>query len=215
LWKKIKNMLDFMHDKWFYHRDLWWNTRNIMFKEEDGETIPYLIDFWHSITWATWSEVYESHFDWWSYVDDNYIVTKIRHLSWEKKARQVNESLNDSKNIIDMWNRNWLDIQKQDIEFCEKMKNVFKPHILIDDFISWNSQRYNWWINFKDKTDEQINANKEWKKRLFILISILSPEDKEKLSSKINEILETNPRKNTKKYYYANLFWEYINISNK
>ncbi|MDR2541591.1 MAG: hypothetical protein LBD11_07760 [Candidatus Peribacteria bacterium] len=42
---RITNTLDIFHKHHFYHRDLGENPRNLMFKRENGEYIPYIIDF--------------------------------------------------------------------------------------------------------------------------------------------------------------------------
>lgn len=40
--KNIKEFLSLMHDKDLYHRDLWWNSRNIIFGENG---LTYILDF--------------------------------------------------------------------------------------------------------------------------------------------------------------------------
>lgn len=42
---RISQTLDIFHNNHFYHRDLGQNPRNLMFKKENGELIPYIIDF--------------------------------------------------------------------------------------------------------------------------------------------------------------------------
>ncbi|GHV27745.1 hypothetical protein FACS1894176_09920 [Bacteroidia bacterium] len=42
---RITTTLDIFHKRHFYHRDLGENPRNLMFKRENGEYIPYIIDF--------------------------------------------------------------------------------------------------------------------------------------------------------------------------
>jgi hypothetical protein len=96
-----------MHKEGLYHRDLWWNPRNIMFKKtKDWNFETYIIDFWKgSITAWEDSWVYIDDIAWWVHDRDEDIVLQIQNISSDKtEIKLFDESgLDKIQNISDLW----------------------------------------------------------------------------------------------------------------
>lgn len=200
----IQNLNQFiteMHKKWFYHRDLWKNFRNIMFTEKD----TYIIDFWRSLDKQ--SETYD--YDWWIYTRDESIIYNINTTNI-KTEEESSEMINEEE-IIEKWNSLWLSINSWLIEVNKSVVKTISVINVFNDFISWNDRKYNWFIYLKNKwwSYEEKSTN-IWKNKLFTIIQLLNKFDKVKLQDTIN--LNLQERKNTKKYKYAEIFNKYLNI---
>lgn len=219
-WKEIKNnlkqFLDTLHKSWFYHRDIWWNPRNIMFKKNWNNIETYIIDFWMSlkINNSNFDYDYQDQISWWRYDNDNYLITKIAKLTWnktEKEEKKINEI--ETEKIILSWKKVWLEITEREVSANLNFKNLNLDNVL-SDFISWKDSKYNWFIYLTNKPWNSCFKQKEestirWKRKLFILINIIDKEKVEILNTKVNEYLKM--WKNTREYKYATIFKEYIN----
>lgn len=198
----IQNLNKFiteMHSKWFYHRDLWKNFRNIMFTDND----TYIIDFWRSLDKQNDAYDYE-----WIYTRDESIIHNINTTNI-KVVEEDTEIINEDE-IIERWNSLWLNINSWLIEVNKSVVKNINIINIFNDFISGNDRKYNWFIYLKSKSwSYEEKTTNIWKNKLFTVIQLLSKDNKDKIQDAIN--LNLQERKNTKKYKYAELFNQYLN----
>lgn len=200
---KIKIFLDDIHKKWFYHRDLWKNFRNIMINWTDVT----IIDFWRSVTnmWPNFD--YEK----WHYTKDNDIIANINRTNKDKKEEKNTLNI-DYSELIEKWKNLGLNITEKDIILHSNFKNLNIEKVL-DDFINLKDNSYDWFIYLSSKVwgkdfDFKNRSTNKWKTKLFILINLLDNDKIESLKNKID--LYSQESSKSKKRRYAELFKSYI-----
>lgn len=215
-WKKItdnlKIFLEEMHSEGIYHRDLWWNPRNIMFTKKWDKIEVNIIDFWMWIETEKWAQCdYHDNITWWVYDNDNNIITIINSLKWDKNENKQNTINDIEKNdIISKWKNLWLNINENLIDININISKRTNLESVLDDFIAWKDRMYNWFIYLKNKLDAyEQKTTSIWHNKLFIFIQLLDEENKSKLKTKVDELLLSSKR--SKKYKYAELFDKYLN----
>lgn len=210
--KNIRQFLDEIHKEGFFHRDLWWNPRNIMFEKVWDRYKVTVIDFWKSEKLSPWSKF--SDFDqlsWGRYDNDNDIVSLLNSLEIEKE--ETNGVTNDiSKDIIAKANKVWLELSQDYLEnhydFLSKRNNTIRK--FFNELIEWKNKNFWNYIFIKNKLDEfELKSTEKWKKELFIMIHSLSKKEKKELLEYLKNYLSES--KSSNKYKYAKLFIEYIN----
>ena len=215
-WNKIANQLhefiNEMHNKWLYHRDLWWNPRNIMFWE-DG---TYVIDFWKSESnVAKWWYSNIDQISWGIYDDDEWMVHRIRRLSSDIKVKEEQEDKTEDIYLIkNKWKQKWLNITDKNIILLNQQKNTINLNQYIDDLVNNKDKSYNWFIYLSEKwadSDWKKKSNNIWKSKLFILLQLLESRELESIIKKL-EWLKTNSKSKRSRWYkYAELILSYIN----
>ena len=199
--QNLNKFISEMHSKWFYHRDLWKNFRNIMFTEND----TYIIDFWRSLDKQ--NETYD--YEWWIYTRDESIIHNINTTNI-KIEEEDSEIINEDE-IINNWNNLGLNINSWTIEVNKSVVKTIDIVKIFNDFVNWDDRKYNWFIYLKNKSwSYEEKSTNIWKNKLFTIIQLLSKTEKIKLQDAVN--LNLQERKNTKKYKYAELFNQYLNI---
>jgi hypothetical protein len=215
-WNKIAdqlhNFINDMHNKWLYHRDLWWNPRNIMFWDNG----TYVIDFWKSesnvIKWW-YSNI--DQISWGIYDDDEWMVHRIRSLSSDIKTKEKLEDNSERNN----WIRNkaeqiWLNITDKSIILLEQQVKSIDIHKYIDDLVNNKDRSYNWFIYLSEKwadSDWKKKSNNIWKNKLFTLLQLLSNNELESIIKKLEWLKENSKSKRSRWYKYAELILSYIN----
>lgn len=210
--KKIRQFLDEIHKEWFYHRDLWWNPRNIMFEKIDNEYKVTIIDFWKSEKLSPWSKFSDfDQFSWGQYDNDNDVVLLLNSLEIEKEET-TDVTTDITNNITWKANKVWLEITQDYLEsnydFLKNRNNTLKK--LLNDLIDWKNKNHWSYIYFKNKLDEfESKSTEKWKKELFLMIQSLTKKEKTDLLSFISNYLKES--KSSNKHKYAKLYYDYIN----
>ncbi len=217
LWSKIRTALTHMNSHWFSHRDLWWNMRNIMFEyNTDWEIVPVIIDFWKSTFWNWWID-YESPMWQGTYVKDINILQIINRLSWdESKEEEFESDVSKNEKIVKLWKSIWLDIVPNDIRIANNLKWSIDLRVVLIDFIEKKDAQltnYSWIIYKSTKDVDKIKSNAIWRKRVLLIISMMDSKERSEMLRFIEWILYQNPAKNTKKFFLANLFKEYLQLT--
>ncbi len=212
--KDIKHFLDEIHNQWFFHRDLWWNPRNIMLEKIWDEYNITIIDFWKSEKLSPWAKSsYYDQFSWAYYDEDNGIVTSLNSLEIEKEETSKSSVSEDiTWDIILKATNIWLELTQDFLEnnynFLKNRNSTIKK--LYNDLIEWKNKNHWSYIFLKNKLDIfESSSTDKWKKELFIMIHSLTQKEKNKLSEYFNNFLTES--KSSKKYKYAKLFIDYIN----
>lgn len=123
--KWVEHFIENMHKNWLYHRDLWWNPRNIMFVEKRRNFYtPYIIDFWKAVdTWVdNWWDPYDDQLNWWRYINDENIIIFMNNLSSWEKIKIIDR---ERDNILDKLYSIW-----------EKIRNEFAYSFNFDTYIN-------------------------------------------------------------------------------
>ncbi len=158
----LNNFISFMHKKWFYHMDIGWNTRNIIFTQKDWLYIPNIIDFWKS------RFLWEKHNPSTNEKENDFLIIKnyIEKL-WEegkKKDKIVDNSIED---LYTIWNK--FSINKMDIIANYNYYNRYSDIIYFNDLkevlLSWEVP---WWV--------KLDLWKNWENRYngMVLSKIIS-----------------------------------------
>jgi tRNA A-37 threonylcarbamoyl transferase component Bud32 len=210
--EQIKLFITDLHDNWMYHRDLWGNPRNIMFTEDE----VFIIDFWKSEIWVwKWNYSNIDQISWWIYDDDEWIIHKIKWLTWKFKQDSVNiNNEQRNRNIIKKWAGLWLSITQNNIKLYESHIKSINLNKYIDDLVNNKDSSYNWFIYLSEKWADlewKKKSNNIWKPKLFILLSLLKKEELLQIINKLEEIKSTSKSKASRWYKYAVFITNYIN----
>lgn len=210
--KSLKTALDVLHSEWIYHRDIWGNPRNIMFIREWSYIVPVIIDFWMATKIQKWVQYdYTDNLSGWVYDKDEYILHKIKKLSGESKNSPENSPQDFSK-IIWNWEKVGLNITENDIKILSQYKNYWVEKIyqeLIEE--KWINHGFYIFRNSQNDSFKETSSLK-WKKRLFILLSLASTEEKEWLKAKIEQTeYELSDKSKVKKPIITKFFIDLLN----
>ena len=211
IWKMIQQFITDLHDSWIYHRDLWWNPRNIMFTDDK----VYIIDFWKSQMWVTqWWYSNVDQITWWIYDDDESIVQKIKQLSWVIKNNysEINNNTNHEQ-IIANWKKLWLNISKNNVKLYASQMQSINIERYIDDLVNNNDNSYNWFIYLSEKWNDREwkkTSNNIWKVKLFVILSLLDNDKLQEISNKVTQIKNNSKTKWSRWYKYSVFIENYI-----
>lgn len=204
IWKEISDFIWKMHKEWFYHRDLWWNPRNIMFKELlNWKYETYIIDFWKAkeTNWVDES-IYEDNIAGWIFDKDEAIISLIWKLSWNKNNLKLYDKENFSKEekLLKLW------LEKYKLD-----RNIFHP--FIKNIISSENK---FWLKQVTKIIEKHDVSLKKSSEEYLFIELV---DKIKNPEKLKEAIKySNEVKNRLLWYMFFMedkdfviLWEYIN----
>lgn len=230
LW--LKDFLNFIHKKWFYHRDIWHNPRNIMLVEDldsDWEVFftPYVLDFWKSSQNSSES-TYQDNLSWWFYDKDDLVLKYFSELISEKEDDLGFLDLKwNNEKILELWEKFWFKAS-----FLESKISILKSNAkkmwfknfndknflnwLVLDFLRSNdlttSEKNNYWncvfFSFKNDSEFRKNATLNSKSDIFLALSFFEKDDLISVKNIISDFEFKNMKNNVKKI--KNICFEYI-----
>ena len=210
----IKEFLGQMHNHWFYHRDLWWNPRNIMLWDDWR---PYIIDFWKSaiVRWTSSENVYEDIN--WVYDKDENIISAYIDKLWSREIKEDynwNNFLNEWLPLEFICVLLWIDSQ----EFVSYSKKLDKSYNNLNQWYFYKQIRnfIKEQLEWKDKIfpntkiNKSLKHNTEWRYYMLYLLSKLPKEKIEELKDDIDKSIWEGDIKVKRKFIY-DIFNELIN----
>lgn len=213
----LRIFLNEMHKEWFYHRDLWWNPRNIILEFKWDNIDTTVIDFGKSEKLSPWAKsLYFDELYWADFDKDNEIISMINNIWSSIQTQEINNETPDDKGIeklISKAKKAWLDISEdyitENLNFIKKRNLTIKKYF--QELLDWKN--INKWNHIFLKTkmnDFEEKSTSKSKIDLFITIFTLTNEEKQNLKDYLQQFLWGS--KNTNKYKYAKLFMDYLEL---
>jgi tRNA A-37 threonylcarbamoyl transferase component Bud32 len=211
----IRKFLNDFHNAWYYHRDLWWNPRNIMFVNKNEWYETYIIDF------GRWLETDEQRYDytdgmtWWKYDRDWEIITRINRLKCLDEIKEDDGTYDlNFEDLAEKSKKVWLGFSAENISSnIEIYRNDNRKKRLvemIDDYIERKDRTYRDFLYLNPKWTTEEMSSYRAKRSLFLLLITANNEQKEWLLNHITPYLSL--RKNTQKYKIAKIVKDYLDI---
>ena len=228
MWKWINRFLNNMHDNWFYHRDLWNNTRNIILTKDKKGYIPTIIDFWKSKHYKQWiwdeNPYLEESVTWDirpandGLVVTNYISKLVKNDTNESYKLVNREKNNSLDKLYVIWDK--LNIKKEDIDLSYNIIYSYKNFVYFDlltDILE--SRKKIWWyeLNMKKSSNKELMREIEGDKSKIladvIVLMYFAKESNFQIIDKFIDSLELTRHFNpTNKKKYIELYKEVLSL---
>lgn len=150
----LNKFLTFSHKKWFYHMDLWCNTRNIILTEKEWLYVPTIIDFWKSK--FLWDDNNASSIE----KEDDYFIIKnfIENLEVKEKKKLINNYI---EKLCDLTKK--FKLNKEDIianyNYYERYPYIIFFNNLKEVLFSWEipgQVKLDLWKNWEEKYNSMV-----------------------------------------------------------
>lgn len=179
-----------MHTQWLHHRDVWANTRNIMFvPNPQGWYILYLIDFGRAQIGVN-EVVYRDELNDVSYASDMAIITLIKNIGSEYKQREVLpfDIQTIEKHYESIFHRSPSYIERHILGKQQTFRKMWGFAGLFATLMEKNSRTRNWHLHFwKELSSEQRKDINNLRENLFFFLLSSSSEDREILEREIEQ----------------------------
>ena len=202
----IKDFLSQMHEFWFYHRDLWWNPRNIMIWN-DGKV--YIIDFWKSaiVRGTTAENIYQDMY--WKYDRDEAVLEAyINPMSQKESNTNIEEesaestllSSLDEDGLNQILEYFWIDSLDKNVMTTYKENYYWVLRNFLAEKIVWESKKFPESCLYYRPKEHQKQYDQNWRKFLVSLLLNLPKDQIKDLKDQVEKDLVEN--KKSKKFVY-------------
>ncbi len=233
----IKAWLKTLHEHGYYHRDIWWNPRNIMIKKwEDGELQPVLIDFWKTIKYTAWAygdeynqwvwPYYETwlHGEWSGYIPDNHVIWYFQSsiIKYDEHEQEEIERKNPNATSYEYMKDNF-STMKEKLQlsldkiphFIGKTANTHWFQSFFESYLIYGGTKKAWsWSYIYPLLDidenKKLLTNSSIESEILKRLTALEKSAFEKMYMYLLEIKES--KKNSKKTIYATYFLQYFDF---